>query len=123
VNKNTKEKDMLKAMFNHVPQDGPSVSFRASVMKQVFAEAVKARKRSERLALFSVIAASMVILALAIASIVYIDIHAVKILRPDLSSMPFYLYIGLLALLLLFADFKLRQNYKKRHSGDVVSKD
>ncbi|MDR1202363.1 MAG: hypothetical protein LBL58_12180 [Tannerellaceae bacterium] len=114
MNKDAEKKDVLKDLFNRMPQEELPVDFRKKVMQQVYADVVKIKKRNERFGLLSVIAASLSIIVLATASIIYLDLPKIEL--SDLPSMPFYLYIGALTLLLLFGDYKLRKSYKKRHS-------
>jgi hypothetical protein len=110
------EKDILKDLFNQMPrEEEPPVDFRQKVMERIYAEAIRIKKRNERLGLLSIIAASLFIIVLAVTSVVYLGLP--KIEWASLPSIPFYLYIGVLALLLLFADYKLRKSYKKKHSS------
>ncbi|MDH6305755.1 hypothetical protein M2459_002489 [Parabacteroides sp. PF5-5] len=116
MSKQTEEKDILKTLFGRMPEADLPASFRDNVMRQVFAEALKVKRRNECFALLSVIVASVAIIALAVVSLVYMDLPKMAISLPDLSSVPFYLYIGMLTLLLLFGDYKMRKTYRKKHS-------
>lgn len=116
MNKDAEKKDLLKDLFNRMPQEELPVDFRKNVMQQVYAEAIKIKKRNERFGLLSIIIASIVILSLGVFSFIYFEIPKITLSLPDLSAVPFYLYIGALALLLLFFDYKFRRNYMKRHS-------
>ncbi|MDR1403554.1 MAG: hypothetical protein LBJ60_07645 [Tannerellaceae bacterium] len=110
------KKDFLEDLFSGTPQEELPVDFQKNVMRQVYAESVKMKKRNERFGLLSVIAASLLLLALAATSILYlVDLPEIEWRLPDLLSMPFYLYIGALALLLLLGDYKLRKFYEKRY--------
>jgi hypothetical protein len=109
-----KEKDILKDLFDRTLREEAPVEFRQKVMQQIYTEAVRIKKRNERLGLLSIIAASLFIIVLAGTSIAYLGLP--KIEWASLPSIPFYLYIGALTLLLLFADYKLRKSYKKKHS-------
>jgi len=66
--------------------------------------------------LLAVILASMAIIALAVVSFIYLEITQITFVFPKLTSLPFYLYIGILSLLLLFVDYKFRRAYKKHHN-------
>jgi hypothetical protein len=115
MNKEEERKDILKDLFNRMPrEEEPPVDFRQKVMQRIYTEAAGIKKRNERLGLLSIIAASLFIIVLAATSVAYLGLP--KIEWASLPSIPFYLYIGALALLLLFADYKLRKSYKKKHS-------
>ncbi|MDR1623986.1 MAG: hypothetical protein LBS04_03335 [Tannerellaceae bacterium] len=114
MNKDEEREKKLKDLFNRMPREEIPVDFRQKVMQQIYAESVRIKKRNERFGLLSIIAASLLIIVLAAASIVYLGLP--KIEWTSLPSIPFYLYIGALALLLLFGDYKLRESYKKKHS-------
>ena len=116
MNKNAQEHDLLKDLFRRMPEEELPSGFKERMMEKVCAEAVKIKKRNERLTLLSVILASIVILSLAVLSLIFLEIPRITLSLSALASVPFYLYIGILALLLLFADYKLRRNYMKRHS-------
>jgi hypothetical protein len=116
MNKETEKKDSLKELFNRMSVEELPVDFREKVMQRIYTEAVKAKKRNERFGLLSVIAASLFIIVLAVASFIYLDLPKSEWLLSDLPSTPFYLYIGTLALLLLLGDYKLRKSYRKKHS-------
>ena len=111
---NKERENILKDLFDRMPREEAPVNFRQKVMQQICAEAVRIKKRNERFGLLSIIAASLLIIVMATASIIYLGLP--KIEWTSLPSIPFYLYIGALALLLLFGDYKLRKSYKKKHS-------
>ncbi|GHT30972.1 hypothetical protein AGMMS49574_11900 [Bacteroidia bacterium] len=112
---NTNENDWLKGLFSRLPGEEPSASFREDMMKRIMAEAIRIKKRNERLGWLSVILASLVIVGLAIASLIYTGIPKITIRIPDLTTLSFYLFIGSLALILLTLDHYFRQAYKKKH--------
>jgi hypothetical protein len=115
MNKEEEKEDILKGLFKQMPyQEELPAGFRQKIMQQVCAEAVRIKKRNERLGLLSIIAASLLIIVLAATSIVYLGLPRID--WASLPSIPFYLYIGSLTLLLLFVDYKLRKSYKKKHS-------
>jgi hypothetical protein len=116
MNKEAEKKDSLKELFNRTPVEELPVDFREKVMQRIYTEAAKTKKRNERFGLLLVITASLFIIVLAVGSLIYLDLPKTEWLLRDLPSMPFYLYIGALALLLLLGDYKLRKSYGKRHS-------
>jgi len=42
------------------------------------------------------------------------NISPISVQIPNMSTLPFYAYIGMLALILLGADYKFRQLFKRR---------
>lgn len=106
-----KETDSLAEAFKRLPEEELPASFRENVMRQVLLEAERARKRAERSNLVALILA---LLALTVATFIYIELPRFSLPRLDVSAFAFYGYIGAAALLLLFADYKLRNRYQKR---------
>lgn len=110
----TQKNDLLKELFSRMPEEELPVSFRDNMMQQIMAEAERVRKRNERWGWIAVIAASLLMIGIAIASFLYMGIPRISIQLPDMSTLPFYSYIGMLTLILLGADYKFRQLFKKR---------
>lgn len=110
----TQKNDLLKELFSRMPEEELPVSFRDNMMQQIMAEAERVRKRNERWGWIAVIAASFLMIGIAIASFLYMGIPRISIQLPDMSTLPFYGYIGMLTLILLGADYKFRQLFKKR---------
>ncbi|WP_282197708.1 hypothetical protein [Parabacteroides johnsonii] len=110
----TEKNDILKDLFSRMPEEELPASFRTNVMKQIMAEAERKRKLGERWGWIAVIAASLLMIGIAIASFLYMGIPKISVQIPDMSAFPFYAYIGMLALILLRADYKFRQIYKRR---------
>ena len=108
----TEKNDILKDLFSRMPEEELPASFRTNVMKQIMAEG--RRKLGERWGWIAVIAASLLMIGIAIASFLYMGIPKISVQIPDMSTFPFYAYIGILALILLGADYKFRQIYKRR---------
>ena len=99
----TEKNDILKDLFSQMPEEELPASFRANAMRQIMAEAERIRKRNERWGWIAVIAASLLMVGIAIASFLYMNIP--------------YAYIGMLALILLGADYKLRQIFERRQTS------
>jgi hypothetical protein len=113
---NTNEKDWLKPLFSHLPKEEPQASFREDMMQRIMAEAVRIKKRNERISWLLVILASLAIIGLSVAAIVtYAGIPKITWRIPDLTAISFYFYIGALSILLLAIDHFFRQAYKKKH--------
>lgn len=113
-----KQTDLLENLFKQMPEAPLPASFRSTVMQQILAEAARVRKRNERWGLIAIIAASAAIFALAALSLIYLKMPQISLRIPDLSSVPFYLYIGALGLLLLWFDHLMRKRYKERHKEE-----
>ncbi len=113
----TEKNDILKDLFGRMPEEELPASFRTHVMRQVMAEAERIRKRDERWGWIAVIAASLLMISIAIASFLYVGIPKISVQIPDMSTFPFHAYIGMLALILLGADYKLRQIYQRRQTA------
>ena len=110
----TEKNDILKDLFSRMPEEELPASFRANAMRQIMAEAERIRKRNERWGWIAVIAASLLMVGIAIASFLYMNISPKSVQIPNMSTLPFYAYIGILALILLGADYKFRQLFKRR---------
>lgn len=119
MDEHKKNPDILENLFRQLPEEELPASFRLNVMQQITRETVKARKRNEWFGLAAVIAASLGMLGIAVVSILhYMDMTEItypKIAWPafNLPIFSFYFYIGMLTLLLLFLDYKLRKALRK----------
>ncbi len=114
------KEDILQHLFRKMQREEPPVTFRNSVMQQILQEAMKKKKREERLGLFAVIFSSLVIISLGIAGLVYLDFKTLHIHIPDFSTAPFYIYIGILGLILLAFDHLMRKAYYKKHNNETL---
>ena len=114
-----KNPDILEKLFRQMPEEELPASFRLKIMQQIAGETVKARKRNERFGLAAVIAASLGMLGMAVAAILYYIGMPETTMTPmawpkiDISAFSFYFYIGILTLILLFLDYKFRKAYRK----------
>ena len=64
----TEKNDILKDLFSRMPEEELPASFRANAIRQIMAEAERIRKRNERWGWIAVIAASLLMVGIAIAS-------------------------------------------------------
>lgn len=113
MDKNQPHTDLLENLFKQMPDDELPRAFRFNVMQQVMAESIRIKKRNERFGLLAVILASLSMVALAVLAILYMDLPKLVLPALNPSAFPFYVYIGALTLLLLFADHKLRKVFFK----------
>lgn len=116
MNPKDTQTDLLKKLFSRMPEAELPNSFRNNVMEQIRKEAVRIQKRKERMGLATIIVASLGIIGMAIFVLLYIGIPQIEISIPPLPNLPFCLYIGAISLLLLGADYKLRQMFKKKQA-------
>ena len=114
--------DILEKLFNQLPEEELPASFRLNVMQQITSEAAKVQKRNARFGLAAVVIASLGMLGMAIALILYYiglpETAEIQIRWPQIDTgiFSFYFYIGILALLLLFLDYRLRKLFHKGKS-------
>ena len=111
INTNKEQPDLLGDLFKRIPEEELPASFRSNVMRQIMLESAKAKKRDERFSLLAAIVASLIMISLAIVSFVYMKIAIPTI---STSALAFYLYIGAITLILLLADYKLRNLFHKK---------
>jgi len=107
--------DWLKPLFNRLPQTSPSPAFRRQMMLRIERETKRRHLRNACTAWLSIIGCTLIVLGLGVAALLYVGLPRITWTLPPLPSLPFYLYIGALTLLLLAFDHLLRQTYKKRH--------
>ena len=62
----TEKNDILKDLFSRMPEEELPASFRANAIRQIMAEAERIRKRNERWGWIAVIAASLLMVGIAI---------------------------------------------------------
>ena len=111
INTNKEQPDLLGDLFKRIPEEELPASFRSNVMRL---ESAKAKKRDERFSLLAAIVASLIMISLAIVSFVYMEIPKIAIPTISTSALAFYLYIGAITLILLLADYKLRNLFHKK---------
>ena len=108
------EQDILKSLFNQVPEEVLPPTFQSEMMQKIRKEAIRIAKRNKCIQLLALIAATIVTVCLAVASLIYLGIPQTIIEIPQFSFPPYYLYFGFLVLILLVADHLFRQFYYKR---------
>ena len=113
INTNKEQPDLLGDLFKRIEEELPA-SFRSNVMRQIMLESAKAKKRDERFSLLAAIVASLIMISLAIVSFVYMEIPKIAVPTISTSALAFYLYIGAITLILLLADYKLRNLFHKK---------
>lgn len=112
---NQTEEDILKALFSQLPEEELPPTFQSETMQRIRQEAVRIAKRNNRLQLLALISATMITIGLAVASLIYLGIPQIRIEIPQISFPSYYLYFGILVLILLVADLLFRQHYYKNH--------
>ncbi|WP_297903541.1 hypothetical protein [uncultured Parabacteroides sp.] len=114
MNINKEQPDLLGDLFKRMPEEELPASFRSNVMRQIMLESAKAKKRNERFSLLATILASLVMISLAVVAFIYMEIPKMAVCTISTSALTFYLYIGAITLILLFADYKLRDLFRKK---------
>lgn len=110
-------KDMLGDMFSGLPEAQLPSGFREEVLEKVMYEAARMKKQKERNGLFVTIALAVLIFVSGIAALMYLELPKVEVRIPDLSTLPFFAYIGGLVFILLAIDWKVRKRFYEKHSG------
>ena len=113
INTNKGTTRFIGDLFKRIPEEELPASFRSNVMRQIMLESAKAKKRDERFSLLAAIVASLIMISLAIVSFVYMEIPKIAIPTISTSALAFYLYIAI-TLILLLADYKLRNLFHKK---------
>jgi UDP:flavonoid glycosyltransferase YjiC (YdhE family) len=109
------QQDILKTIFDRMADEPLSPAFLPEMMQRIREESVRIRKRDARRWRAALAAASLTIVGLAVAAFAYPDIPQFRVGFPRISIPPFYIYIGLLMLVLLFVDSWFRQKYFEKH--------
>lgn len=104
-------KSSWEQLFAQLPEERLPMDFRAKLMAGVMRQAAAKRKRDERLSWLALLLATCSLILLAIGVLLYLDFSWPHFELFKGESYPFYCSIGVLALLLLLADYKLRQLY------------
>jgi hypothetical protein len=114
---NRKENDVLQTIFDRMAEKEETLpeGFREEMMNRIRSESVRMQQHSERMQLLLLLATSLAIVGLAVATFLYLDITLPRITFPTISISAPYLLPGALTLLLLMADCLLRQAYDKKH--------
>ncbi|MDF9829300.1 hypothetical protein [Parabacteroides sp. PF5-6] len=117
-----REEDYLQGLFRQLPVEPLPVDFRMQLMQQIQEEALRVKKRNERLSWAALIIASLVILTLGVLAVIRLGIPkiSIDISMEAMQTIPFYLYIAGLAGLLLFADHYFRKRYRAKHKDDMI---
>ena len=111
-----KRKDTLRELFSRLPQKQLSEGFRNNMMQRIQQEARRMKRKDERFGLFITVVTAIVILVLGFFALYCLNIPKIEVRIPDLSTLPFFLYIGVLVSFLLAVDYLLRKHFQKKHS-------
>lgn len=107
------ENDILKTMFRLMPEEKLPLTFQQEMMLRIQKEAKRMQKRNSVINLCLLLLASLLIVGLCATCLIYLDIPKIQI--PTIEISPFYLFIGIAALILLLADLFFRKAYYKKH--------
>lgn len=106
----------MRELFKGLPDRKLPENFRKDVMLNVMQEAIRMKKKEEQLGLFITIAIATAMLALGVLALLYLKMPDMEFRTPDLSSVPFFMYIGALVFILLVIDHKCRKHFYEKHS-------
>lgn len=108
-----KQDDLLKRMFDNLPDERPTADFRSKMMAKITAEAARRQKRSELWNWIILGISSVVMMGLGVAALLFMKLPKINVRMPDLSSLGFYCFIGIAALFLLAIDYAVRKHINK----------
>ena len=111
---NQNEQDILKPIFSRMSEETLPPTFQPKMMERINKEALHMAKRNQQLQILSLIAASMMMIGLAVAAFVYLDLPQFYTRIPRISIPPSYVAFGCLVFVLLVADHLFRYLYEKR---------
>lgn len=112
-----KDTDRLRDLFSQLPEKRLPGNFRSELMEKIRQEAVRIKKREEhkeRNGLFITIALAAFFLVTGSIALVLLELPKPEMRMPDLSTIPFFAYIGTLVLILLAADYKVRKHFYEK---------
>lgn len=108
VNENRMD-SLLKDTFSRLPEERLPEGFRDKLMERIVVENERAKRKEELISLTATIVASLMMIAAAIMTYIYMDIDWISMPTTAPSTWHFYLYIGGITMLLLFVDYRLRR--------------
>lgn len=123
------EQDILKTMFSQLQEEKLPQAFQADMMGRIRQEALRIAKRNQLIQNLLLIGALVCVIGLGIGVFVYLKILPMSLdfIRidywqivhsfPHVSIPSSYLAFSFLVVILLVADYLLRQAYHKRHEG------
>lgn len=108
VNENRMD-SLLKETFSRLPEERLPEGFRDKLMERIILENERAKRKEERISLIATIVASLMMIAAAILTYIYMDIDWISLPTTAPSTWRFYIYIGGITMLLLYVDYRLRR--------------
>jgi hypothetical protein len=123
----SEKQDPFKELFRQLPTEQLPVDFRSNMMHQIMGEVERVKKRNERWMLVAIVAASLIFVGLGIGAFYFMGFTLPEVSAtfktptfelPSFSKLPSVLYLGVLTLLLLFGDHKIRRTYYKKHKEE-----
>lgn len=116
-----RDNDKFKDLFGKLPDEQLPKDFRFAVMKKVHLASLEKQRKTEVWSWILVSFTALIMLGLGIFAIWYVGLPDLTIRKPDLSSLGFYCFIGICALILLGLDYILRRHYyRNRTSKDSL---
>lgn len=112
---NHTEKDLLQTLFRRLPEEKLPSAFQQEMMVRIWKEAKRTRRRN-KIILISAYAFALTLFAgLTIATYIYLEIPKIKVELPRISVDSFYIFLGVISIVLLLADYLFRRSFYKKH--------
>lgn len=112
---NHTEKDLLQTLFRRLPEEKLPSAFQQEMMVRIWKEAKRTRRRN-KIILISAYAFALTLFAgLTIATYIYLEIPKIKVELPRVSVDSFYIFLGVISIVLLLADYLFRRSFYKKH--------
>ncbi|MDR2921665.1 MAG: hypothetical protein LBV72_20150 [Tannerella sp.] len=115
MNTNQTESDLLRALFRRLPEEKLSSAFQQEMMMRIQKEAIRTRRRNRILLIAAYTFALALFAGLTITTYIYLEIPKIEIEIPRISVSGFYIFLGVISIVLLLADYIFRRSFYKRH--------
>ena len=113
MNTNQTESDLLRSLFRRLPEEKLPSAFQQEMMMRIRKEAIRTRRRNRILLVAAYTFALAMFAGLTIVTFVFLDIPKIEIPRISISSV--YIFLGIISIVLLLADYIFRRSFYKKH--------
>ena len=115
MNTNQTESDLLRALFRRLPEEKLSSAFQQEMMIRIQKEAIRARRKNRILLIVAYTFALALFAGLIVATYIYLEIPKIEIEIPRISVSSFYIFLGIISIILLLIDYVFRRSFYKKH--------
>lgn len=115
MNTNQKEDDFLRILFHRLPEEKLPSTFHQEMMMRIRKEAKRTRRKNKILLISAYTFALALFAGLTIATYIYLEIPKIEIEIPRISVSSFYIFLGVISIVLLLADYLFRRSFYKKH--------